>query len=52
MSFCYSCGPQWSTDTPLGVLYNWFLISLGFFLPTLVIVASNVFVLTKLRKVL
>ena len=35
-----------------GVAYNWFLIILGFILPTLVIIASNVLVMEKVRKVI
>ena len=49
--FCFSCTPYWSASTILGICYNWMLITIGFFLPTLAIISSNVLVMKTLRQV-
>ena len=47
----FSCGPHWSSSQLIGRLYNWFLISFGLFIPTLIIALLNAFVIIWLRKV-
>ena len=47
----FSCTPHWSASTVPGMCYNWLLIAKGFFVPTLVIIFSNVLVTKKLRVV-
>ena len=36
---------------PIVMSYNWFIMVLGFFVPTLVIMATNGFVVAKLQAV-
>ena len=51
ISFYFSCTPYWSASTILGICYNWLLITIGFFLPTLAIIYSNILVMKTLRQV-
>ena len=37
----FSCAPKWSATEGYAVFYNWYLMSLGFFIPTIIVVASN-----------
>ena len=47
----YSCAPDWSAIDTFGLFYNWYLMALGFFLPTVVVVTSNICVFYVSRKV-
>ena len=49
--FFPSCAPHWSITTPAGITYNWFLMILGFFVPTAIIVITNVVLVTNLHSV-
>ena len=47
----YSCSPHWEASSVIHSAYNWFLIFLGFMVPTFLIVGSNVLIMKKLFKV-
>ena len=49
--FMCSCSPNWSNAESTAIIYNWCLIVLGFLIPTLIIVVSNISVIHKVRKV-
>ena len=46
-----SCGPNWSSIDKVSLFYNWYLMILGFFIPTSIVIASNVSVFNVSRKV-
>jgi len=45
-----SCGPNWPSVDIFSLFYNWYLIILGFFIPTSIVIASNVLVFNVSRK--
>ena len=47
-----SCAPNWSSIDKFSLFYNWYLMTLGFFVPTTILIVSNVLVFHKSRKVL
>ena len=52
MFFNISCAPDWSAVDGLGLFYNWYLMILGFFVPTTIVLISNVAVLCISKKVI
>ena len=49
--FIFSCAPDWSSMNDFAVVYNWYILILGFFIPTIVVFVSNVTVLHVSRQV-
>ena len=47
----FSCAPSWSTKSSLGIIYNWFIITFGFFLPTMVICVCSPLTIRKIYQV-
>ena len=47
-----SCAPNWSSIDKFSLFYNWYLMTLGFFIPTTTVIVSNILVFNKSRKVL
>ena len=47
-----SCAPNWSSMDKFSLFYNWYLMTFGFFVPTSVVIVSNILVFNKSRKVL
>ena len=37
----YSCAPEWSAMHGFSIFYNWYVMTLGFFITTVIVVGSN-----------
>ena len=51
INIIFSCAPDWSTSDGLGRFYNLVLMIVGFFIPTMLVLISNISVLRASRKV-
>ena len=49
--FQYSCAPDWKALDSFGRFYNWYLMTCGFFVPTTIVLVSNVLIMNASRKV-
>ena len=48
----FSCLPSWSKDDPLSMAYIWYICVAGAFIPSAIMIASNIIVLCILKKVI
>ena len=51
LQISYSCAPDWLAIDGFGLVYNWYLMAFGFFVPTVIVISSNIGVYYVTRKV-
>ena len=46
-----SCAPDWKAVDTFGRFYNWYLMTCGFFVPTTIVLLSNLMIMNASRQV-